>query len=175
MFYALGVGGLFSLAFAFAWGRMGRLSVRASSVVIAAVGFLTLYLVPNLKYPANPPSIGNPATIDYRTGLYFGMMLISIMAMIAAVNLGKSLVGRFDGWHSTLIAGAVYLVVIVIAFAVLPNINEVPTVFPAALLWQFRISSLGMQLILWTTLGVLFGDLTERSLNRQRIGTARRA
>ena len=175
MFYALGVGGLFSLAFAFAWGRMGRLSVRASSVVIAAVGFLTLYLVPNLKYPANPPSIGNPATIDYRTGLYFGMMLISIMAMIAAVNLGKSLVGRFDGWHSTLIAGAVYLVVIVIAFAVLPNINEVPTVFPAALLWQFRISSLGMQLILWTTLGVLFGDLTERSLNRQRIGAARRA
>ncbi|MEO8883618.1 MAG: CbtA family protein [Devosia sp.] len=164
--YSIAVGGLFSLVFAFCWGRMGRLGARASSALIAGASLVTIYLVPNLKYPANPPSVGNPETIGYRTYLYFGMIIISIAAMVAAINLGKSLVGRFDKWHSTIIAGAVYLAVISIAFAVMPNIDEVPKQFPATLLWQFRLSALGMQLILWTTLGLLFGELTERSMAR---------
>jgi len=166
MLYSIAFGGLFSLVFAVFWGRVGRFGARASSALIAGISLVTIYLVPNLKYPANPPSVGNPETIDYRTYLYFGMIVISIAAMIAAINLGRSLVGHFDKWHSSIIAGAVYLVVIIIAFVMMPNINEVPAQFPATLLWQFRLSSLGMQLILWTTLGLLFGELTERSMAR---------
>jgi len=45
---------------------------------------VALYIVPNLKYPANPPSVGEPETIGMRTGFYFLMMLISIAAMVAA-------------------------------------------------------------------------------------------
>jgi len=172
MLYSIAVGGLFSLVFAVFWGRMGRFGARASSALIAGISLVTIYLVPNLKYPANPPSVGNPETIDYRTYLYFGMIVISIAAMIAAINLGRSLVGHFDKWHSSIIAGAVYLVVIIIAFVVMPNINEVPAQFPATLLWQFRLSSLGMQLILWTTLGLLFGELTERSMARSGLKRA---
>jgi len=166
MCYSIAIGGLFSLIVAFSWGRMGRLGARASSALIAGASVVAIYLVPNLKYPANPPSVGNPATINYRTYIYFGMIVISIAAMVAAINLGKSLLGRFDKWHSSIIAGAVYLAVIIIAFVVMPNINEVPAQFPATLLWQFRLSALGMQLILWVTLGLLFGELTERSMAR---------
>ena len=48
-----------------------------------------------------------------------------------------------------LIGGAAYLVVIAIAYAVMPSINEVPEGFPATLLWQFRTAAIGMQLLLW--------------------------
>ena len=46
-------------------------------------------LVPQLKYPANPPSVGEPETIDVRTALYFEMMLIAVAALVLAVLLGR--------------------------------------------------------------------------------------
>ncbi|MEA3113720.1 MAG: hypothetical protein QOG58_3519, partial [Caballeronia sp.] len=42
--------------------------------------------------------------------------------------------------------------------------NEVPAAFPAVLLWKFRVAAIGMQVIMWTTLGLLFGNLAQRSL-----------
>ena len=48
---------------------------------LAASGFVAVYLVPYLKYPANPPAVGNPDTIGTRTGLYFVMIVLSIIAM----------------------------------------------------------------------------------------------
>jgi hypothetical protein len=163
MLYSIALGGLFSLAFAVAWGRVGMLSARATSTIIAALGFVSIYVVPNLKYPANPPSVGNPETIGYRTYLYIGMVVISITAMVAAINLARGLWHRIDHWHAVLAAAAVYLAVVIIANIVLPTINEVPEQFPAVLLWQFRLSSLGIQGILWTTLGLGFGELTHWS------------
>ena len=52
-------GGLFALAFAFAYGRIGRAGTRVTAVLVAAAGFCAIYLVPFLKYPANPPSVAN--------------------------------------------------------------------------------------------------------------------
>jgi len=46
----------------------------------------------------------------------------------------------------------------------LPDINEVPEKFSAVLLWQFRVASMGIQLILWTVIGLLFGVVAERKL-----------
>lgn len=60
MLYATALGGLFSLLNAYAWGRMGRLGARASAALLAGASFVAVCLVPFLKYPANPPSVGNP-------------------------------------------------------------------------------------------------------------------
>ena len=54
--YGAAVGGIFALAFAFAYGRLGRIGVRATSVLVAAMGFTAICLVPLVKYPANPPA-----------------------------------------------------------------------------------------------------------------------
>jgi len=170
MVYSVAMGGLFSLVFAFAWGRVGRLGARATAAIIAAAAFVAVYLVPFLKYPANPPSVGNAETIGYRTALYFGMIVISIAAMIAALNLGKSLVERTSTWHAAVAGGAAYLLIILIAAAAMPSINEVPEQFPATLLWQFRTTALGMQFILWTVLALGFGELTARSQERASVG-----
>jgi predicted cobalt transporter CbtA len=64
--------------------------------------------------------------------------------------------------------GAYYIVVMIIAALLLPGINEVPDEFPAVVLWKFRVASLGAQVILWATLGLLFGALTQRAYVHSR-------
>lgn len=175
MAFSIAMGGIFSLVFAFFWGRLGRLGARASSLLIAAGAFIAVYLVPFLKYPANPPSVGNPETIGYRTFLYFGMIVISIVALVVVYNLGRSLAEKNERWNVLLICGVSYVIVIAFAYAVLPWIDEVPKQFPATLLWNFRMVALGLQALLWAVLGLLFGELTERSLSRRPTGLVRRA
>ncbi|HTV35412.1 MAG TPA: CbtA family protein, partial [Xanthobacteraceae bacterium] len=135
MVYCTAFGGLFGLAFAYAYGRMpGALTPQAVSLLLAAACFVALYLVPNLKYPANPPSIGDPATIKMRTALYFIMIAISIAAMIGAFALRRLLVDRFGDWNANFIVAVYYLVVVVVAGFLLPVVNEVPQQFPAVVL-----------------------------------------
>ena len=127
-------------------------------------------VVPGLKYPANPPAVGNPDTIGERTTLFFIMLAISVAALVLAVNLALGLARRHGGWAAGIIAGAVYIAIIVVAQLALPTINDVPEGFPADLLWQFRIASLGMHAVLWTTIGLAFGALAERSFARRTGG-----
>jgi predicted cobalt transporter CbtA len=161
--YNAAFGALFALAFAFIYGRVGELGPRAISALLAIAGLVAVYIVPSLKYPANPPAVGDPATIGMRTSLYFLMMAISLAAMIGSVTLGRRLRARYGGWNAYLTAAAVYLVVVIAVSLLLPSVNEVPRQFPAVVLWQFRIASLGAQLIMWATIGLLFGALIERA------------
>jgi hypothetical protein len=172
MVYSIALGGLFALTFSVCWGRVGRLGARPLAALLAGAGFVAVYLVPYLKYPANPPSVGSPETIGYRTALYFGMVALSIAAMVVAFNLGRSLVGRFGCWHAALAGAAAYMVLIAAASLLMPSIDEVPQVFPATLLWDFRLVALGMQAILWTILGLGFGELAERTVVSRRFSPA---
>jgi predicted cobalt transporter CbtA len=163
MVYSIAFGGLFALVFAVADRRIAGLGPRAVSALLAGMGFVAVYVVPNLKYPANPPSVGQHETIGYRTALYFIMMALSVAAMVGAAMLRKRLAARHDGWTAALVAGGVYIVAMAVVQRLLPGINEVPDEFPAVVLWQFRIASLGMQLVMWATIGLLFGAVTERA------------
>jgi predicted cobalt transporter CbtA len=161
--YNTAFGGLFALVFALAYRRMGDFGPRTTAALLAVSGIVCVYIAPNLKYPANPPSVGDPDTIGMRTGLYFAMIAISLAAMIAAWMLRNRLVARFGGWNAALISGAAYIVVVVITALALPSVNEVPEAFPAVVLWQFRTASIGAQIIMWATIGLAFGALTERA------------
>ncbi|MEJ0012981.1 MAG: CbtA family protein [Bauldia sp.] len=164
--YSAAFGGIFALVFAFAYGRFGPADPRALAALLALLGFVVLIVVPDIKYPANPPSVGNGETIGYRTWLFFGMLAASIVAVALAVYVRSQLIRSLGTWNATLVGGATFVVVAAISMLVLPAINEVPEGFPASLLWQFRIASLGTQAVLWTTLGLAFGALTQRSLTR---------
>jgi hypothetical protein len=169
MVYSAAFGGLFGLAFAFAQGRMPvELSPQALAALLALIGFIAIYLIPNLKYPANPPSVGNPETIGTRTALYFGMIAISLVAMVGAINFRRMLAARYGGWNATLMVAAYYIAVMIAAALVLPAVNEVPEEFPAVVLWKFRVAALGAQFVLWATLGLLFGALTQRAVALRR-------
>jgi predicted cobalt transporter CbtA len=164
--YGAAMGGLFALTFAFLYGRIGDLSPRLLSLLLALAAFAAVYYVPSLKYAANPPAVGQPDTIAYRTGLYLLMMLVSLGAMVFSVGLARRLSEGYSALNATLIGIGTFAAIIVVAQLVLPDINEVPADFPAAVLWKFRMASLGMQAILWGTLGLVFGALAERLLSR---------
>lgn len=169
MVYSTAFGGLFALVFSYANGRMKSTDSRVVSVLLAITGIIAVYMVPSIKYPANPLSVGNPDTIGMRTELYFIMMLVSLLGMIAATMLQGRLRQQYNAWTSTYLAGACYILIVFTTGELLPAVNEVPSNFPADLLWNFRIDSLGMQIIMWTTLGLGFGAFTEYA-NRNRFG-----
>ena len=173
--YGAALGGLFSLVFAYANGRLGSLGPRGTSALIAVLGFLAVIVVPGLKYPANPPSVGNPETITYRTELFFIMIVISIAAMVAAIGLAQRLWSRLGGWNASIVAAVAFLIVFALVKVALPDINEVPEKFSAVTLWQFRVASMGIQLTLWTVIGLLFGAVAERQLATTTRGRLARA
>lgn len=169
MAYSVGIGGLFALAFSYAYGRVSPFGPRATAALIALAAFVAIALVPDIKYPANPPSVGNPETIGVRTEYFFVMIIISIAAMMGAVALARNLVARYGQWNATIIAGIAFVAIIAVVQYAMPAVNEVPENFSAVVLWRFRVTSLGMHAILWATLGLGFGFLAE-----QRIGTGSR-
>ncbi len=164
MVYSTAFGGLFALVFAVADRRALSLGPRAVSALLAGAGFIAVYVVPNLKYPANPPSVGQSDTIGQRTALYFITLALSVAAMVVAAVLRKRLAVRHREWNAALAATGFYLIAVIVVASLLPAINEVPEEFPAVVLWNFRIASFGMQLIMWSTFGLVFGGLTERAL-----------
>ncbi|HTI28429.1 MAG TPA: CbtA family protein [Kutzneria sp.] len=188
--FGVAMGAFFAVAYAVCLGRVGNLRPRTLSVLVAGGGFLGIYLVPFVKYPANPPSIGHGATIGVRGALYVVMMVCSVAFLIGAVVLGKRLARRFGNWHATLLAALAFVVVIGVVMALLPSLGELAANvrdygeqatetpqplrnpagqivypgFPADVLWDFRFYSIAAQAVMWAAIGLLFAPLAERLL-----------
>jgi uncharacterized membrane protein len=173
LFFATGlsgvlVGGVFGLVFAYFRGRMDSESDWIRSLSLAAALFAGAVLAPFLKYPANPPTVGDPATIGDRTIAYFAMVGLSLLAILAAWYVSKLLKERGASAPVRQVTVGLGLVTVLIGLMLgLPATTD-PGEFPAGLLWSFRLSSLGTQLVLWAGLGVLFGLLCEQA-NRRKL------
>jgi predicted cobalt transporter CbtA len=161
--YGTALGGIFGLVFAYARGRLSDSGPRVLSAVLAGIGFITIVLTPSLKYPANPPSVGNPDTIGIRTGAYFLLIATSIIVMALSLKARRYWSKSLGEWNAKLLAAILYVVIVSACVHFLPRIDEVPADFPASLLWNFRIASWETQAVLWSVLGLLFGWLTERA------------
>jgi len=166
--YSVSLGGIFALVFAYSLGRIGKVGPRGLAALLALAAFVTIIVVPGLKYPANPPSVGDPATIAQRTKLFFLMLLVSVAAAVIAINAARKLIASRGLWAGAILGVALYIVIVSVAGSLFPAINEVPEQFSAVLLWKFRVASLGIQLVLWTTLGLVFGAVAERKLSQPR-------
>jgi hypothetical protein len=166
----IALGGLFALVFSWAYGRMGPFGARATAALLALGAYLTITVVPFTKYPANPPTIGDPATIDRRTAVFVAMICITILAFVAAARIRRGLAGRLGAWNAGIAAALAFVAVIAVAELILPAVHETPAGFPADVLWRFRISSLGINAVLWTSIGLGFGVLAERLLAHHSFG-----
>ncbi|WP_432993374.1 CbtA family protein [Dactylosporangium sp. CA-233914] len=193
--FGLAMGALFAVAYAVCLGRVGNVRPRTLALLLAGGGFLAIYGVPFLKYPANPPAVGHEETIGQRSAYYLIMVLASVLFMILAVILGQRLRARFGTWNASLLAGAAFVVATGVLMALLPNFGELSSnvaeygrhatetpqplkneagniVFPgfdADLLYEFRLYALGAQLLLWTVLGLVFAPLAERLLGNRPV------
>lgn len=171
------LGGLVGVVSAIAMGRFGRLGPRATTLAVTAIGFLAAYVVPFLLYPPNPPAVGSGDSIGLRSALYFAFLAISMIAGVTAVLVGRRLAERLGGWHATLAGIAGYAVVMLVVMALLPHYDEVPSTFPASILYEFRTASFLTQFTLWAVLGIVLAELVGRlarrdTAERELAGTA---
>lgn len=160
--YGAALGGLFAIAFALCLGRVGRLSGQSLALALAVVGFVVLSLAPALKYPPTPPAVGLHETVGLRTAAHFGMMGLSLVVACAVTWVGVRLRPRLGAPSAAVVGTLAYVVFLSLGQTGLPKINEVPAHFPAVVLWDYRVASIGMQGVLWLGLGLVFGLLVER-------------
>jgi hypothetical protein len=146
--YGLAVGGLFALVFATARGRISARSDARLAAGLAAALFTAVVLVPFLKYPATPPGMGDPESITERTLLYLTVVTSSLLALLAAPRTART-AGRIAGL--AVFAGTVACVLLV-----LPAAEAPPASHPDELVRDFRLVSLAMQAVLWSSLALLF-------------------
>ncbi|MBK8463125.1 MAG: CbtA family protein [Nigerium sp.] len=160
------LGGATGLLTGAAMGRLfSRTNVRATALAVNGVAFVTLFFVPYLIYPPNPPAVGNGETIGYRTALYFAMVALSIAGAAIALALARNLRHQIGSWYAGLAGVATYVVIAVAALGVMPRYDEVPAEgFPPSLLWEFRLSSLLVQIVLWGVIGVVLAELSHRAV-----------
>jgi predicted cobalt transporter CbtA len=160
---ALALGILFSVAYALLHrGDPGQDSWRRS-LLLAGSGYLGLALLPFLRYPSNPPGVGDSETVSLRTAAWLGAMLVGVISVVVAWRLHGWLVSRSVAEPVRQLAvAAVPVLGLVVTFLVLPD-NPDPLPVPADLLWTFRILSLASMTVVWAALGVAFGLLGYRA------------
>ncbi|MEU8225422.1 CbtA family protein [Kribbella sp. NPDC048915] len=169
--YGVALGGLFAVAFTLLRRKLRTGNDAYAALGLAAAGFVGVVLIPFLKYPPNPPAVGDPDTITRRTITYLLTLVIGLLAVWAGVALSRW-AARY-GEVARLAGGVAGLVVTVVAaYLILPRISEVPETFPATLLWQFRFASLGTQATLWLLLGFGYAAAVDRRPIRSKVATA---
>jgi predicted cobalt transporter CbtA len=133
------------------------------TLALALGGFVAVSLLPAIKYPANPPAVGDPDTVDTRTLYYISFLAASIALMAVVFALRQRMPARWPAsWATTagiLLAVAGYAVLLLLWP---PTPDAIPAEVPAALIWQFRLSSLAELAALWVTLGFVSGLVLER-------------
>jgi predicted cobalt transporter CbtA len=167
--YGTSVGTLFGLLSAFFRRRSPVLSEWRRSVALAGAVFLGAVLLPFLKYPPNPPGVGaDPATLTERTLAYLAMVALGMLAVLAAWRFARGLEDAALPVRD-LTAGGVLAGLWAFLYLAMPDFGVTAGDAPAELVWDFRLSSLGTQLVLWAGIGCIYGLLDERASRRKRL------
>jgi predicted cobalt transporter CbtA len=132
---------------------------RYGCVLAVLLGWSVAWF-PFLKYPANPPGVGDADTVAYRQVLYVGVIGLSVVGTALALGLFR-LLNRPTGapTHGRvrwLVAAACYVLYAVALYAALPT-NPDPVEMPADLVRTFRLISFAGLLLFWVSLAGLFG------------------
>ncbi|MFY1691774.1 CbtA family protein [Plantactinospora sp. WMMB782] len=154
--FGVAMGGLLATGYVLLRRRLRTADDGRAALLLAGAALLGVVVVPFVKYPPNPPAVGNPDTIDQRTGSYLLLVLLGLVAVWAGALAHRSVPGRASYPIRAAAAVGGFLLVTAVGYTVLPSFAEVPDGFPATLLWEFRLASLGTQLVLWTGIGLLF-------------------
>jgi predicted cobalt transporter CbtA len=154
----LSIGSLFGIVFAYARSSVPGSNNKKKGLIIAGIMWFTLFLIPVLKYPANPPAVGDPETIYYRQTLYLAFLAISGFSALGLALLYRKL----GSLHTKkAIIPAAYGAIIVGAYLAMPA-NPDPLNAPMDLVIGFRITSAITISLFWCLLGFIFGAFWDK-------------
>lgn len=174
--YAVIVSAVFGVVYAKLRHRLPGAGDLGRTTWLALVGFGVFALVPAIKYPANPPAVGDPDTVGDRTVLYLACIALSLLAAIALTRLAGVLGRRLDRPTQALSVAAATVVAYGLLLVLLPGSpDEIAPEVPASLVWDFRLRSLGSLALLWVGLGLGLGWLLERDVAAEAAAREARA
>jgi hypothetical protein len=130
------------------------------SLALAGAALAGIWLLPFLRYPANPPGVGDPGTVGLRTASWLGAIAIGVAAVVVAWRVYAQLDRAAPPLRQAAAAGVV--IAGLAALFLLPDDPD-PVDVPAVLLWDFRLLSAATSVLLWAGIGVAFGCLGLRA------------
>ena len=147
----MSIGSLFGIVFALSRKSLPGNNDIKKAVILAGIMWFTLYLIPFLKYPANPPTVGDGETVVLRAILYLSFIAISGLGAFGFYKLSK----KFQK-NKKLVSLIGYGVFISIVFIAMPeNPDEVTA--PMNLVNEFRIMSVLGVTSFWASVGIILG------------------
>ena len=157
--FGLALGVIFAVVLGAVGPRLAASTPLAASVRLGCAGFVAVVVVPFLKYPANPPAVGDPSTVNERTVLYFAALALSILLAWAVWRFHRAalLAPTAQAWATA----ALYAAGLAVIFLALPT-NPDDVEAPAELVWRFRLASLGGLAAAWAVLALVTGTLLSR-------------
>ena len=152
---------LFSVTYQFVHRRLPVTRAPGGDFFLALLAGWSVALLPLLKYPANPPGVGDPGTIEYRQVLYLSFIGLSVANTVLAFVLhrylssAQSSSGSYRKWLAVLAAYA--SVAALLYFAMPPNPD--PVTMPGDLVSTFRILSAVGLAVFWAAFAAIFARL----------------
>ena len=160
----MSIGAIFGIVFLYSRNSLlqhSNSNIR-KALILAGIMWFVLFLVPALKYPANPPAVGDPETIYYRESLYIGLVAISGFSALGLALLywksGNKVPNNRYRFITVLI---IYTAILAGAFYILPP-NPDKISVPQDLVQDFRIASALTMSIFWGLLAIIFGAFWNR-------------
>ena len=151
---------LFGVVFAYSRNSLPLLDNKRKALILAGLMFFVLFLVPALKYPANPPAVGDPSTIYYRENLFIGFIAVSGFSTLALALLYRRL-GNNDRLKMKIAVSLIYAAIMIAAYLVFPS-NPDRITIQTDLIISFRIASVFTMGVFWGLLGITFGTFWDK-------------
>jgi len=161
--YGAGLGSLFGVVFVFARNKLPGKNNKQKAIFLAGMMWFVLFLMVSLKYPANPPAVGNPETIYYREILYVSYVMISGFAALSLAVI----------WIRTrinskrIIVPLMYTAIMVTTYFVMPSSPDKIEI-SMDLIQTFRILTAITIGVFWGILGIIFGSLWDMFLSKEQ-------
>jgi hypothetical protein len=168
--FGIVMGVLFTVAHTVIRTALGQRGVAPDptslALLLSAGMFTAIALVPSLKYPANPPTVGLDETVAARSSAFLTMTALSVVAAAMAAATTLACARQWGPLRATAFGVAGYVAVMFGVAMVLPGFDEVPGPiagpdgllldgFPAEVLADFRVYTLVNQALMWLVIGVV--------------------
>ena len=156
--FGTSLGALVGIVFAYTRNRLPGSTNQKKALILTGLMFFVLFLIPALKYPPNPPAVGNLSTIYYREILYIVILAISGLSSLLLAILYR----RLSAFRSkNIIIPLLYAIIVSAAYLMLPS-NPDEITIPSYLMTNFRVASVTTMAMFWVLLGVIFGSLYDK-------------
>ena len=154
----LSIGSLYGIVFAYTRGSISGTNNKKKALIVASIMWFVLFFMPALKYPPNPPAVGNPETIYYRQSLYVAFLAISGFSALGLTFLYRKMAS--SNTKKAIIPSA-YAAIMAGAYLAMPA-NPDPINAPIDLVIGFRITSAITISVFWALLGIIFGTFWDK-------------